>query len=99
MPEIRQNRVTGEWVIIAPERAKRGTNLARPAAPVEIPLHSATCPFCPGNEGTGEDERHRVVAPDGRWLLRSIVNKFSVLSASGDLEPAACAPAGETAVN
>ena len=26
MSEIRENRITGEWVIIAPERAKRGSN-------------------------------------------------------------------------
>jgi UDPglucose--hexose-1-phosphate uridylyltransferase len=99
MPEIRQNRVTGEWVIIAPERAKRGGNLARPPALDEIPPFLATCPFCPGNEGDLQDERYRVNDAEGRWLFRSIVNKFSVLSASGGVAPVISAPAGESAVN
>lgn len=99
MPEIRQNRLTGEWVIIAPERAKRGTNLARPAEPSEIPAYLATCPFCPGNEGGLEDERYRVNDEHGNWVLRSVVNKFSVLSPTGDVAPPVCAPAGEASVN
>jgi UDPglucose--hexose-1-phosphate uridylyltransferase len=84
MSEIRQNRLTGEWVIIAPERAKRGGNLAQPRERVEIPSWVATCPFCPGNEA-GNDECYRVVGDDGQWTLRSVVNKFSVLSTAGEL--------------
>jgi UDPglucose--hexose-1-phosphate uridylyltransferase len=99
MPEIRQNRLTGEWVIIAPERAKRGTNLVRPPEAVEIPPCLATCPFCPGNEGPGEDERFRIPGPDGRWLFRSVINKFSVLSPAGTTTPDVCAPSGQKSVN
>lgn len=85
MSEIRHNQLTGEWVIIAPERAKRGGNLATPVARPEIPAFVANCPFCPGNEDVATDERYRVDGADGRWALRSIVNKFSVLSATGDV--------------
>jgi UDPglucose--hexose-1-phosphate uridylyltransferase len=85
MSEIRHNKLTGEWVIIAPERAKRGGNLEAPPARPEIPEFVATCPFCPGNEGDGTNERYRVEGDDGRWSLRSIVNKFSVLSATGEV--------------
>jgi UDPglucose--hexose-1-phosphate uridylyltransferase len=99
MPEIRQNQLTGEWVIIAPERAKRGTNLARPPESAEIPSFLATCPFCPGNEGALDDERYRVTDKREQWIFRSVVNKFSVLSATGDVTPAECAPDGEAAVN
>ncbi len=85
MSEIRLNRLTGEWVIIAPERAKRGGNLEKPVERPEIPAFVATCPFCPGNEGEPGEERHRVNGPDGQWEIRSIVNKFSVLSATGEV--------------
>jgi UDPglucose--hexose-1-phosphate uridylyltransferase len=99
MSEIRQNRLTGEWVIIAPERAKRGGNLARPTASAEIPAFLATCPFCPGNEGDLTDERHRVEGADGHWTVRSVINKFSVLSATGEVATVQTPPAGEEAVN
>ena len=85
MSEIRENRLTGEWVIIAPERAKRGTNLAGTGAvKAEVPEVLATCPFCPGNEDASE-ERYRVESLDGRWQMRSVTNKYSALSATGEL--------------
>ena len=97
MSEIRLNRLTGEWVIIAPERAKRGTNLLGPAAPADIPAYVATCPFCPGNEAMSADETYRMKDADGRWLLRSVGNNFSVLSASGEVAPTnTCRPVSET---
>jgi len=87
MSEIRHNRLTGEWVIIAPERAKRGSNLARPASPVAIPAFAPTCPFCPGNEAMTEGEQYRADGSDGQWLIRSVANKYSVLSPSGEVAP------------
>jgi UDPglucose--hexose-1-phosphate uridylyltransferase len=90
MSEIRQNRLTGEWVIIAPERAKRGGNLERPAAGMEIPAFLATCPFCPGNEAAAGHEKYRVEGTHGRWALRSIINKFSVLSSTGEVARTDC---------
>lgn len=44
MPKLRQNIVTGEWVVIAPERAKRPEDFVMAAAP-KRPLE-ANCPFC-----------------------------------------------------
>lgn len=99
MSELRHNRLTGEWVIIAPERAKRGGSLAAAVARPEIPAFLATCPFCPGNEGDAADERYRATDDDGRWELRSVVNKFSVLSPSGDVAVAGCRGADEETVN
>ena len=98
MSEIRQNLLTGEWVIIAPERAKRGGNLVPPLARTEIPAFVPTCPFCVGNEETNE-ERYRVDGADGKWALRSVVNKFSVLSATGDVEIASNARGAGESVN
>ena len=96
MSEIRQNQLTGEWVIIAPERAKRGGNLLMPA---QAPESTADCPFCPGNEASANGERYRVNDAAGRWMLRSIVNKFSVLSAEGAVQSERCAVRGVEKVN
>jgi len=86
MSEIRHNRLTGEWVIIAPERAKRGGNLDRRLSPAEVPALEKNCPFCPGNE-VATDERYRTNGNDGHWLIRSLTNKYSVLSSSGEAVP------------
>jgi UDPglucose--hexose-1-phosphate uridylyltransferase len=102
MSEIRHNRLTGEWVIIAPERAKRGSNLASVAPPAEIPAYDAACPFCPGNKTVADGERgerYRCAGADGRWLIRSVVNKFSVLSPTGEVASPGCAGKDEETVN
>ena len=98
MSEIRENRLTGEWVLIAPERGGRGMTLALRPSPLEVPAYLATCPFCPGNESASQ-ERFRLEDEDGRWSLRSVVNKFSVLSPTGEVTLADCPPAGESSVN
>ncbi|MFZ4774139.1 MAG: DUF4931 domain-containing protein [Terrimicrobiaceae bacterium] len=98
MSEIRENPITGEWVIIAPERAKRGRNIPSRVARAEIPPFLATCPFCPGNEESSE-ERYRLNGGDGNWDIRSVVNKFSALSPTGDVLHPGCVPPGEMRVN
>ena len=90
MSEIRENRITGEWVIIAPGRAKRGGNLRPPAERAEIPAFSASCPFCPGNEALSSDERYAAHGDDHQWVVRSVANKFSLISATGEVALAAC---------
>src|SRR5688500_9781457 len=85
MSEIRLNRLTGEWVIIAPERAKRGGNLVPATAPTDTLGPGTTCPFCPGNEAVAGEERYRDDGDHRQWAVRSIVNKFSVLSTSGQV--------------
>ncbi|HEY5895275.1 MAG TPA: DUF4931 domain-containing protein [Chthoniobacterales bacterium] len=99
MSEIRENRLTGEWVIVAPERAKRGGNLVSLAPRTEVPPYDPGCPFCRGNEAQAEIERFRIDGDDGQWTLRSLVNKFSVLSQTGDVARTDCAAPGEVCVN
>src|SRR5687767_14330646 len=82
MSEIRLKRLTGEWVIIAPERAKRGGNLARATELAGAPPFVENRPFCPGNETVAGEERYRDGGHRQPWRVRSIVNKFSVLSAT-----------------
>jgi len=96
MSEIRENRLTGEWVIVAPERAKRGGMISPANAFADLPPHAANCPFCTGNEQASE-ECFRIEDADGHWLIRSVVNKFSVLSPTGEVEHTKSAPPGEEA--
>jgi UDPglucose--hexose-1-phosphate uridylyltransferase len=87
MPELRQNRFTKEWVIIATERAKRPEEMASKREARILPHFVASCPFCPGNEHLTPPEIRRSPCgvPDGKWDVRLIPNKFSALSR--DVEP------------
>ena len=80
MPEIRQNIATGEWVIIAPERAGRPADFAAlgRAPRRTLPEYVATCPFCPGNEAQTPPEVLRL-PQDEVWQVRVVPNKFAAL--------------------
>lgn len=47
MPQLRQNIVTGDWVVIAPERAKRPSDFV--TARMVRPEHHDNCAFCIGS--------------------------------------------------
>jgi UDPglucose--hexose-1-phosphate uridylyltransferase len=83
MPEIRQNIATGEWVIIATERAKRPEEFVQPDKErvVDRPAYAASCPFCPGNEEL-DLERLRLPA-QGPWRLRVVQNRYPALAEQG----------------
>lgn len=49
MPKLRQNPITGEWVVIAPERAKRPDDYILPK-PVPKKKTLEFCNFCPSGE-------------------------------------------------
>ena len=86
MSELRQNRLTGEWVIIAPTRNLRPVDTA--VSPIPEPAYEEGCPFCPGNEEQIPPiilEMNTVAHP---WQTRVIPNKFPALvsapAVSGD---------------
>lgn len=83
MPEMRQNRFTKEWVIIATERAKRPEEFSVKRDGKELPHFSPTCPFCPGNEKLAPPEIARIQGPDGEWQVRMVPNKFAALAREG----------------
>lgn len=85
MPELRQNRFTKEWVVIATERAKRPEELTLKREARRPPVFVQTCPFCPGNEHITPPEVLRIGDGNGRWKVRVVPNKFSALSR--DVEP------------
>ncbi len=87
MPELRKDPITGRWVIIATERAKRPSDFVR----ARVEIHGAGfCPFCYGNETKTPPE---IIAfrSDGSnrntpgWSLRVVPNKFPALGIEGGL--------------
>ncbi len=85
MPELRQNRFTKEWVIVATERARRPEELTVKRAPRVLPHHVDTCPFCMGNEHLTPPEIMRIAASEGGWQVRVVPNKFAALSREADM--------------
>lgn len=84
MPELRQNIITREWVIVAKERAKRPHEFVRSPRPAgEVPPYEPTCPFCVGNEEMTVRETYRVSGDSG-WKVRVVLNKYPALSPEGD---------------
>jgi len=91
MPELRQSRVTKDWVIIATERAKRPDEFRLERQKKELPEHDMKCPFCPGNEHMTPAEtlafRSGLSTPNGPgWRLRVVPNKFSALVPTGSFQ-------------
>ncbi len=85
MPELRQNRFTKEWVVMATERAKRPEELRVERGPhPPLPSYSPTCPFCPGNEHMAPPAIMEI--PGGsKWQVRVVPNKFPALAREGEL--------------
>jgi UDPglucose--hexose-1-phosphate uridylyltransferase len=86
MPELRQDPVTGNWVVIATERSKRPSDFQ--VRPDE--KRGGACPFCKGNEkmtppeivafreaGTGRDEPG--------WWIRVVPNKYPALEMNEEI--------------
>ncbi len=88
MPELRRDPIVGRWVIIATDRAKKPSELARP----EPPPTPGLCPFCPGHEDKTPREVHVTgrapgAPPNGPgWRVRVVPNRFPALKIEGDLD-------------
>jgi UDPglucose--hexose-1-phosphate uridylyltransferase len=87
MSEIRQDPTTREWVIMAPERAKRPQHMPKKRRVDEIPDWDSSCPFCPGNESQTPDEVFRLppLSEDPEWEIRVVPNRFAALALNGDI--------------
>ncbi|MDR7518328.1 MAG: galactose-1-phosphate uridylyltransferase [Armatimonadota bacterium] len=86
MPELRNDPISGRWVIIATERAARPTDFAH--EPMEINDESR-CPFCPGREGMTPPELFAIRAPGSvpntpGWQVRVVSNKYPALRIEGN---------------
>ncbi|MBI1212718.1 MAG: DUF4931 domain-containing protein [Alphaproteobacteria bacterium] len=82
MSELRRDRVTGDWTIIAPERGHRPHRERRAHdGVVQVPAFDPSCPFCPGNESSlpGIISETRSAGVPG-WSARVVPNKYPVLT-------------------
>lgn len=81
MSELRQNIVYKEWVIIAKERAKRPHDFIDNSPKlVSDKEYDENCPFCPGNEEKFPHIETDRIEENGKWILRSVFNKYPALS-------------------
>lgn len=102
MPDYRRNPITGHWVIIATDRAKRPETFAASATAEEpeslhqkVPEHVDNCPFCLGNESMTppeiiawrEGDSPDTHSPDAPgWEVRVVPNKFPAVAPEGEPE-------------
>src|SRR5687767_2114688 len=88
MPELREDELSGRWVLLAPGRA------ARPHAFTSAAATSAAepgCPFCPGNEHETPPEVLRTgegSADTPGWRVRVVPNLYPFVGGD-DAEPGA----------
>jgi UDPglucose--hexose-1-phosphate uridylyltransferase len=93
MGEMRQNRMTGEWVIYAPERGKRPHQhgSGQPSAS-QRPQRREDCPFCPGNEDALPAILMQLPEKEGEsWQIRVVPNKFPALTPEKEPERSSAA--------
>lgn len=78
--ELRQDLVTGDWVVIAAGRAKRPEEFAQKAQEEIVEDTSHACFFCYPEE-TGQEEAVLIYANEaGDWSLRVFPNKYPAFS-------------------
>jgi len=79
MSELRYNLVSGEWVVVSTERAKRPKDFLKVKERIVLPKYKEDCPFCPGNESKTPGEIYRL-GDEKSWKVRSVTNIFGALS-------------------
>ncbi len=77
MSELRQDILTGEWVIFAGNRMKRPYDFIKKSIPKTD--DASGCQFCPGNENLTTNAVYQD-GPDGKWTMRAFPNKYPALS-------------------
>ncbi|MBN2453345.1 MAG: galactose-1-phosphate uridylyltransferase [Candidatus Omnitrophica bacterium] len=80
MSELRYSIATGDWVIFSKARARRPHDFVQSKKDAAaLPEHSASCPFCPGNEAKSGASLFQLT-DKGAWKVRSVPNTFPALS-------------------
>lgn len=93
-PDLRRDPVTGRWVLIAPERARRPMSLSGAGPRHRTSGERTPCPFCPGQEHDTPNEVYALREPGTAangpgWRLRVVPNKFPAVKAPTPPAPAA----------
>jgi UDPglucose--hexose-1-phosphate uridylyltransferase len=87
MSELRLNRATKDWIIVAKERAKRPYEFSAGRGEEyneKLPAFDPTCPFCPGNENKTPPEVFALRDKDTKpnhpgWRIRVVTNRYPAL--------------------
>ncbi len=86
LPELRNDPITGRWVIIATDRAKRPSDFIRQPVP---PAKPGVCPFDYGQRAQTPPEmlayRNSGDRDEPGWRVRVVPNKFPALGIEGEL--------------
>lgn len=69
MPQLRQNIITGDWVVVAPERAKRPQDFVIPKSIKTA--DKSKCPFCIGTPGYKLNEKVRKAETENIYVLEN----------------------------
>ncbi len=72
--QLRLNLLTGRWVTVVPNRAKRSTDFAPRAQQVETDTTSE-CPFCPGSSRP-DTPLFEQMGANGEWKMRVVANRY-----------------------
>ena len=83
MPQLRQNIITGEWVVFAPERAKRPTDYISIAT--QRKQKKSDCPFCIDSNKSEFPKKLEGLEKKTTYVL---TNKFPAFVEEPDLENA-----------
>lgn len=98
MPEIRYDVLSGNYAVIATERAKRPTDFSSAQETTDLPEFDEKCPFCPGNEQMTPPEVYALRTGGTKdtpgWSVRVVPNKFPALSGVKHMESGATKPPG-----
>jgi UDPglucose--hexose-1-phosphate uridylyltransferase len=87
LPQLRQDLITGRWVAVATERAKRPDSFTQ--APREQVVAKDVCPFCPGHEGMTPPEVLAYRSPGMQangpgWSVRVVPNLYAAFRLEPD---------------
>ena len=77
LSELRQDILTGEWVIFAGNRKKRPYDFIKKSVPKTT--GTVDCQFCPGNERFTTDAVYQD-GENGKWSIRVFPNKYPAVS-------------------
>ncbi len=69
MPELRQNIITGDWVVVAPERAKRPKDFVIPKS-VKV-SNKDNCPFCVDSVGYKQNKAHMKYETENVYVVEN----------------------------
>jgi UDPglucose--hexose-1-phosphate uridylyltransferase len=88
LPDLRKDPITGRWVIISTDRAKRPSDFVCESVQIK---GNGFCPFCYGNEGKTPPEilaygRNGSGKDSPGWTVRVVPNKFPALGIEGDID-------------